>query len=251
MKLLDVNAAAGFWPIQRFSYQHLQELDLVFEAERIETAWVSAVESILYPEPETHDRRLFHDIGAFPRLQAVKTVNPLLANWERSCREDLASYPIAALKLFPNYHGYSLVHPQVAELCRFATARRLPIVIALRVNDERNQPVSMQVAGVPAAQMVELSLKFPEAVLIAASAYKGELKTLATGSRHLLCDISFLDGDDTLAGASCLMPTDRLVFGSHAPFLHARSAVFKVGGYSTLPLSDREKIASTNITGRL
>ncbi|HWL54764.1 MAG TPA: hypothetical protein VNQ90_20145 [Chthoniobacteraceae bacterium] len=250
MKILDVNAAAGFWPIQRFSFQTLEELDQVFEASQVETAWVSAIESILYPDPETHDHRLFEKIGAFPRLRPVKTVNPLLANWERSCQADLARHPIAALKLFPNYHGYSLAHPEVEALCRFAMERRLPVVVSVRVNDERNQPVAMQVAGVPVEEIAALSLKFPELLLMATSAYKTELKTLATGSENLLCDISFVDGDDTLALAAATMPVDRLVFGSHAPFLHVASAVLKVGGYSSLLLSEREKVAAGNVLQR-
>ncbi len=247
MNFTDVNAAAGFWPTQHFSFRTVEALDAALARAGIATAWVSAVESILYPFPEWHDHRLFEALGNFPRLRPVRTVNPLLANWEASCRKDLARTPLAALKLFPGYHGYSLGEPAVAELCQFAGEAGLPLLVALRVNDERNQPTCMQVAPVPATELAALSRAHPQTRFIALCAMGRELPTLAEGGPNLLSDISFLDGADTLARAAAAFPAERLVFGSHAPFLIPHAAKLKVGPLSSLPEATRQAIACGNL----
>lgn len=228
MKMLDVNAAWGFWPIQHFSQQSLKELDQVYAEHEVEEVWLSAVESILYPEPDTFDLRLFEKLKEFPRFQPVKTVNPLLGNWKKSLEQARSQYAIKAIKLFPNYQAYSLEHEAVAEVCQYAVEQGLPVLVQIRVNDERNQPQCMQVNGVSIDSIVELSQRFPECRIIALNAYRGELKALAKGSTNLAIDISFLDGVGTMDDAENTMGKDRVEWGTGAPFLHVEAAVLKL-----------------------
>ncbi len=246
MKIIDINAGAGFWPAQHFSAQNLGELDTLYKATGIEEVWISAVESILFPEPDTFDFQLFAQLPDFPRFRPVKTVNPILANWQRSCMKSLSGFPVAALKLIPNYHGYSLTSDRVAEICCFAREKMLPLLMQMRVNDERNQPSYMEVRGVPAAEVAELSNRYPENRIYALSAYLHELEALAKGSQNLFVDLSFLDAADTIAAAAERIPVDRIVFGSNAPFMHIQAAALKLS-HCTLQQADQNAIASGNI----
>ncbi|MBE2204963.1 MAG: hypothetical protein IAE94_11565 [Chthoniobacterales bacterium] len=245
MKIIDANAAFGFWPIQRFSTRTLEALDAVFARTDIAEVWLSAVESILYPEPDEWDLRLFRQLPAFPRFRPVKTVNPLLANWEKSW-DAAKAFPLAAVKLFPNYHGYSPADRCVDAVCEKAVRENLPVLIQMRVNDERNQPSFLQVVGVSAADIAALSRRHPAARIVALCPYNSELSALAEGSNHLLADISFLDGAAILEGAVQLLSPARLVFGSHEPFLHADSSRLKLD-HSKLPAEVLQKLASENL----
>lgn len=233
MKVIDVNAAFGFWPIQRVSSRTLEALDAAFAKAGVEEVWLSAVESILYPEPDEWDARLFARLPAFPRFRPVKTVNPLLGNWRKP-------WDAVAVKLFPNYHGYSLTDERVAELCENT---RVPILIQMRVNDERNQPHFMQVAGVSAEEIVALSLRHPAARIVTLCPYNGELPILAKGGKNLMADISFLDGASILEQVAAQLP---LVFGSHEAFAHVASARLKLQ-HSKLPAETLQAIATANI----
>lgn len=247
MKIIDVNASWGFWPAQRFTARRLQDLDAMYQEAGIDEVWLSAVESILFPEPDTFDTGLLTQLSGYSRFRPVKVVNPVLANWRSSCLEFSAHHPVAALKLYPNYHGYTLQTPEVAEVCTFAMEQALPILIAMRVNDERNQPGYMEVRGVPAADIADLSLRHPDTRICCLCAYMHELATLAKGNGNLLVELSFLDDADTLGTASRRIPIDRIVFGSHAPFLNVLPAALKMA-HAALSGPDRAAIAAGNLT---
>lgn len=250
MKIIDVNAGFGFWPIQRFSSHRLEELDEVFQRTDVDEVWLSAVESILFPEPDSWDTRLFAQLDAYPRFRPVKTANPTLANWRSSWDEAAAAFPLAAIKLFPNYHGYSLSDVRLADLCRKAALAKLPVLITVRVNDERNQPHFLQVAGVSVNEIASLSLRHPDTIFVALCAYTAELPALSMGGNNLLVDISFLDGMRLLEHAASILTEDRIVYGSHEAFLHAQAAHLKFAG-SRLPTAAMQKIAEGNISARL
>lgn len=240
----------GFWPIQRFTSRSLSELHQAFCSIGIDRAWVSAIESILFPEPDSHDLALFEQLKDYPRFQPVKTVNPLLANWKKSLEQTLSRFPLAAVKLFPNYHGYSLKSEAVEKLCQFARQRHLPLLIQIRVNDERNQPHFMQVNGVPADEIAELSARHPNNPMVALCAYNNEVAALAKGSASLMVDLSFLDEAETIERFAGEIDLDRIVFGSGAPFLHAQAAYMKLTHFK-LPETRRNAVASENLLSRI
>lgn len=245
MKIIDVNASAGFWPVQEHSFGSLEALHQAFEQLNVSDVLISAIESILAPEPDRGDLRLFEKLVRFPRFRAVKTVNPILANWERTAGEAASNHSVAAIKLFPNYHAYSLQSTSVERVCRFALDNRIPVLVQMRVNDERNQPPFLQVASVGAADISELSRRFPENTIIALCAYNSELKELAGGSSRLLVDTAFLDGVAPFGEIEPAMAESRFVFGSHAPFLYPDAAALKLR-HNTLSESSRRGMAAGN-----
>lgn len=246
MRIIDVNAGAGFWPIQHFTITDLETLDTAYEAEGIDEVWISAVESILFPEPDTHDFRLFEKLISYRRFRPVKTLNLNLANWRKSCDLAIGSFPIAAFKLFPNYHDFALDSTPVGEACAYAAECSVPVLLQMRVNDERNQPSFLEVGGVSPYDIAALSQRHPKTRFIALCPYIYELDALSHGGSNLMADIAFLDFAETLTTSTEWMPADRLVFGSHAPFLHIKSSVLKVER-SALPEADRLGVASHNL----
>lgn len=250
MKTIDVNASFGFWPIQHFTIHDLETLDSVYQTEGIGKVWLSAIESILFPEPDTHDIRLFERLAAYPRFHPVKTLNLSLANWEKSCDLAFRNFPIVALKLFPNYHDYALDSTQVEEVCVCAAERSVPILLQMRVNDERNQPSFLEVGGLQPDNIAALSQRHPKTHFIALCAYIYELDALSRGSRNLMADISFLDFAETLMTSAEWIASERLAFGTHAPFLQIKSAVLKMK-HSMLPEAERLGVASRNLAGIL
>ncbi len=256
MKIIDVNAAFGFWPIQRLSTDSLAKLDAKYASVGVGEVWLSAVESILYPEPDTWDDRLFEQLGAYPRFRAVKTVNPLLANWRKSWAD--ARAPLVAIKLFPNYHGYALTDKSVDEVCTEAARENLPVLIQMRVNDERNQPHFLQVRGVSAEEVAALSRRHPDTRMIALCAYTSEITTLAKGGDQLMAELSFLDSivtldrelrtQSVLERQTTLLPPQRIVFGSGEAFVHVHAALLKLH-HANLPANVTEAIASGNAEG--
>lgn len=228
MKRIDPHAAFGFWPIQNIPYKKLEQLDQALAEAKVDEGWVSAVESILFPEPDAFDLPLQKQLLEFPRLRFAKTVNPLLANWEKSLLQSMEAGEVAAIKLFPTYHDYTFELPDLAKVAARAREFQKPLLIQIRVNDERNQPRVLQVPAVEGSTLAEFSKQHSDLTMVALAAYTRELEELALGSDQLLADISFVDGADPIGKALDRLPANRLVFGSGAPFLYPKAAELKM-----------------------
>ncbi|HWL55019.1 MAG TPA: hypothetical protein VNQ90_21430 [Chthoniobacteraceae bacterium] len=248
MKIIDVNASFGFWPLQRFTHQTLDALEEAMARNGITEAWVSAIESILFPDPDEFDLPLFRKLAEFPRFRPVKTVNPLLANWRESCTAALKEFPLAALKIFPNYHGYPLGHVELRQLADFAAEYRLPVLVPLRINDERNQPTALEMTPVDPHGLARLAAEAETTTFVALCATKEEAATLLQSPSRVMTDISFLDGEQPLLLLKHRLKglPPRLLFGSHAPFFYPESSAFKLQ-YAQLPREEIEGIASGNL----
>lgn len=247
LQITDTNAVWGVWPIQRTSFPTLHSLDKEYERLGIGEVWLSAAASILAPEPDESDDVLFSQMAVYPRFRPVKTINPILANWESALRQSVAHHGIVAVKLFPTYHGYSLDKPFVDDLCELCAALNLPVLIQIRVNDERNQPDCLQVAGVPTESIANLSIRHPSTSFIALSPYLSELDSLAGGGENLRADLSYLDAIKPLERAKQRLPISRLVFGSGALWLVPNAARLKLD-YCKLPQEEIAAIAAENLS---
>lgn len=246
--IIDVNASFGFWPFQKFSLRTLDEMDEAYARERIETVWISANEAILLPENEEPELSLFSEINRFSRFKAVKTIDPSLRNWRVKSIQTIKEYDIKAIKIFPNYHHYDLDSAPAVDLYRFAADCGLPVLVQMRVNDERNQPFCCKVPGVSVSKLAEVSKKHPDVTFIALSAYFyfADIAKLVQGGSNLLFDIAYMDFDNTLDRLVECAPLERIVFGSASPFLHLKSASLKLEHCNLNPLS-RQAIASENL----
>ncbi|MCF7838659.1 MAG: amidohydrolase [Candidatus Marinimicrobia bacterium] len=225
---IDVNVSLGTWPFMDFRIQTAAALAKHLAAEGIAQAWVSAVEPILFTDPDVHDEQLFSSLARFPSLFPVKTINPLLGGWRASLERALKVHRVRRVKIHPNYHQFALNDPRVDAMAEELVRRGIPLLIQMRVEDERNQHPLMQVPGVPAETVSDLAANHPALKVVALCAYRGEAATLVAGRRNVWVDLSFIECQDTLETLCGEIPADRILFGSNTPFLYTRPAVMKV-----------------------
>lgn len=244
-KLTDTNVSFGTWPWMDFSQTTPASLLAQLESEGIQQAWVSATESILFPDPDIPDERLFSVFAAYPAVIPVKTLNPILGNWRESLDRAVGEFGARLVKIYPNYHQFSLIDQPMAELSVTLAERQIPLLIQMRVEDERNQYPLMKVPGVPSHEVATLAAIHPNLTIIALSAYLSEIATMTTGHNNVHADIAFADSRDTLRHLLNSTPSDNLLFGSHSPFFYTRSAVMKLA-ITELEAEVRKKIASGN-----
>jgi len=237
--LLDVNASWGQWPLRDFPYPDLDAFESTLKQAGIRAAWLSSIKAVYAPMTEAADASLQEELSDRKFFSFIKTVNPLLANWRAECEASLKQpgAPVA-LRLVPNFHNYEL-ELAADEVAAFALDNKLLILIQVRMNDERNQPVFMQIKATPVASITAFSKKFPTLKVIALCASSGELTALSEGSDQLAVETSFLDGHDPLEVAIGKMGAQRVLFGSHAPFIYPESASLK---FTHSGASEKDKI---------
>lgn len=248
-KFTDTNVSFGTWPWMDFSLTTPASLVAQLESEGIQQAWISASESILFPDPDIPDERLFSAFAAHPSVIPVKTLNPILGNWRESLELAMSAWGARLVKVYPNYHQYSLIDGPMTELAATLAARRIPLLIQMRVEDERNQYPLMKVPGVPAHEVATLAAIHPTLTIVVLSAYLSEIAAMTAGHRNVYADISFADSRDTMRHLLESTPADQLLFGSHAPFFYTRSAMMKLAA-ADLDGGVLKKIVSAN-AGRI
>lgn len=228
--MIDTNVSLGMWPWMDFSSVTAQNLDAQLESEGITEAWVSAAESILFPDPDVPDDRLLAALRPHPRLVPVKTINLARGNWRESLDRAVGPLGMRLVKIYPNYHQYSLNGSEATEFAAQLVARGIPLLIALRVEDERNHYPLMKVAPVPVQEIVTLANIHPDLNVLVLGAQVGEIATLTAGAGNVYCDMAFAETGNVMERLLAAAPAGRIVFGSHTPFFYTRAAINKLRG---------------------
>lgn len=222
--IIDCNVGFGPWPFARFAEDTPARLAGLLTGSGIDHALVSSVEAVLYEEPAECNGELEKKLRRHAGLLAVPVVNPRVA----SAASIMSRQPAPkAYKLIPNYHNYSLWDERAGALCSQAAARGVPVLIQMRVEDERSQYELMKVPGVPVNDVIGLARRIPGLTVVALCPYFEEAVTLAAAP-GVYVDISFTEILDTLRQLCDKAPSDKIVFGSHAPWLYPQAAAAKL-----------------------
>lgn len=220
--LIDFNVSFGHWPFQKFQQDTLFKLSRHLTKEGISLALVSPIESVLYPDPDVYNKILVEKIKNYTNLIPLMVLNPTLPNWKEILEKCENLQKIKAVKIIPNYHNYSLLSSAVDNLMHELVKRKIVLVIQMRLEDERNQYALLRVAGVKVEEITQLAKRFPEVPIVVLCSYLDEANSLIKNSSNIYIDISFVEFIEKLCNF------DKVVFGSHTPFLYTRSAVMKI-----------------------
>lgn len=224
---IDTSVFCGAWPFRSHGYRTPAALREYLVARGVTQAWVASAEAILYPDPMQGNEPLWRVAEGDPFFQLVPVIDVTLPTWQRDLRLCLEMWGCRAVKLVPNYHGYSLVDARVEELVCLVAECGVPICVQIRMMDERAHHPLMKVPGVPVTEVAELARRNPEARFLACGAYQVELKELSQVS-NVWAELSFVESARTLVQAVGILGAERLVFGSHSPLLTFEAGAAKL-----------------------
>ena len=238
--IIDCNVGFGHWPFARFAEDTPAKLDSLLAAEGIGRAYVSAAEAVLYEEPEECNSWLEAKLAKTSRLVPVPVASPRVMSW----KSIMERKGLKVVKLIPNYHAYSLKDERAVKLCSIAAERQVPVLIQMRVEDERGHYELMKVPGVSVDDIAALAGRLPSLRIVALCPYYGEAVKLAAVP-NVYVDISFVETFDTLRQLCDEAPVSKILFGSHAPWLYAKAAAAKLK-LCSLTKEERAAIGSKN-----
>lgn len=190
----------------------------------ITRAFVSSMDAVLYPDPAVCDSELFKTVSAERMLIPVPTVNPCFSDW----RTRAAGTGLRAVRIVPNYHQYALDAPAVTCLVDVLSKARMPLIIQMRVDDERNQYPLMKVPGVDCESIIRLANAHKTVPFVCLCAYRYEAVQLVKKTKNVSVDIAFIESFKTLPTLLKEIPAERVLFGSYTPFCYTASAVAKL-----------------------
>jgi hypothetical protein len=226
--IVDVNTAVGCWPFSAAQAVTPARLSALLARAGVDLALTSSLDAIFHENPDEDNQRLFRQLRLYKRLLPVPIINPRLAAWRAAVAEWAPR--AAAIKIVPSYHAYSLGGASVAGLAAELARSRLPLLVQVRMEDERVQAPALRVPPVPVANILALAERYPRLSIVALGTYSREAITLLEQSPRVRIDVSFLDGLDAVGvlvrrhGAFA----GRLLLGSNMPLFYTQSALLKV-----------------------
>lgn len=233
--LIDVNVSLSRWPTRRMPLDETDELVAKLAERHVMEAWAGSLDGILHKDLAAVNVRLSQECRQprAMRLVPFGTVNPKLPDWEEDMRRCVEDLRMPGIRIYPNYHGYTLDDPAFARLLELSVAWQTIVSLPLVMEDERMMHPLLRVPPVDIAPLAETLQRVPEAriVLLNAPAIRGlrgdKLQRLLSAA-NVSVDIAMLDG---LGGVAKLLeefPVERVLFGSHAPLFYVESSLLKL-----------------------
>ena len=173
LHLIDVNVSLSRWPFRRLQFDEAPALVTKLRSLGIVQAWAGSFERVLHRDIEGVNLRLAAECqqtNGF--LLPFGAINPMLPDWEEDIRRCHENHKMPGVRLYPNYHGYTLDSPLFERLLDLCAARGLTVQIAASMEDERTQHPLVRVPPVDVVALPQVMAKVPAARVILLNALR-------------------------------------------------------------------------------
>lgn len=231
MKRQDINCFTGNWPFFRLRCNTVEKLKKLHSEAHISSGLISSLEAVFYQDPYEAELQLAQQIEGTAYKHAM-ILNPMLPAWQDDLKRAARDLKISAVRIMPGYHRYLLTDSVMDSVASALRDLNLPLVITLRVRDERTawmiQPELIQMPDV--ASFVS---KNPDIPVLLTGIRVNELRSLDPSQvpwDNLYADISmFKEGFHPLESAWELeYVRGHILFGSAAPMMELQATVMQV-----------------------
>lgn len=245
--IIDTNVSLFQWPFRRLPLDEPERLAAKLRSLGIVQGWAGSFEGLLHRDLAEVNRRLTETCGKYSEFLPIGSINPSLPGWEDDLRACAETHAMPGIRLHPNYHGYSLEEPVVETLLRRATDQGLFVQIAAAMEDHRTQSSRVSVPDVALTALRELMPKVPGArVQVLNLRLRTSLIEPLARLPGLYFDTARIDSTDGVARLAELVSIDKILLGTHSPFLIPEAALIRVHEPGQLQSEQMYRIVSTN-----
>ncbi|MGH7645501.1 MAG: hypothetical protein ACREMR_07930, partial [Gemmatimonadales bacterium] len=219
---IDVNAFLGPYPWREVPGTSPTALLAAMDRVGIDEAWVTHLPGVFGRDPTEGNRSLAAAAGD-TRLRPVPAVHPGRSEWQGVVRE-AARARAPAVRCDPTFLGLDPAGPELRALVAACGRARLPLMMAVRLEDGRQRHPDDQAPELPAAAVRDLIRGDPSARLLVTHADRGFIEEVHFGSTpaeasRIWWDISWIWGppEDHLEILIRTIGVERCVFGTGQP----------------------------------
>jgi len=249
---IDCNAFLGAYPWRKVPGTSPDALVQALERTQIDAAWITHLPSLFWRDPTAGNAWLYETARKEKRFKPVPTVHPGLARWEQVVA-DAANAGAPAVRCDPLYLELEPAGGEMRLLAAACSAARIPLMLAVRLEDGRQRHPNDRVPELPAAAVRALIRSDADLRLLVTHADRAFVEEVHFGStpeeaRRIWWDICWIWGppEDHLATLLDTIGADRFVFGTGQPLRLPENSVAKLD-LLDLPRDKREAIESRNV----
>ena len=255
---IDVNALLGAYPFRKVPGTSPEALLRAMDRSGVDAAWVSHLPSLFWRAPGDGNAWLYETVARERggRFKPVPAVHPGLAGWEQALGE-AADHGAPAVRCDATYYGLDPAGPEMRVLVAACGAARLPLLMAVRLEDSRQRHPHDHAAELAAAAVRALVRADPDVRLLITHADRAFIEEVHFGSTpeeaaRIWWDISWVWGppEDHLGTLLGTVGVERFVFGTGQPLRLPEAAVVKLDLLDLTP-AQRAAIESDNVRTRL
>lgn len=231
MKRLDFNGFSGNWPFFKVRYNTVEKIARLHARCGITGGFISSLEAIFYQDPYEAELELARQLHGTAYLHAM-VLNPRLPGWKDDVKRAVRQLNIKAVRLVPGFQGYALSDPVMEEVSACLREYKLPLIITLRMRDERTMWM-LQPANVEIGELTAYLDKNPDIPTLLTHIRAAEVEKLSpqlTARENLFVDISgFKDGLFVLDRMwSDTAAKGHIVYGSGAPLMEMQATTLQI-----------------------
>jgi len=249
---IDVNAFLGAYPWRKVPGTSPEALVKALDRAEIDEAWVTHLPSLFWRDPTQGNAWLASAARDEPRLKPVPVVHPGLAQWEQALADALnAGAP--AVRCDPLYLGLDPAGDDMRVLAAACGAARIPLMLAVRLEDGRQRHPNDVVPELSAAAVRALIRADADLRLLVTHADRAFVEEVHFGSTpeeaaRIWWDICWIWGayEDHLATLLETVGRDRFVFGTGQPLRLPENSIAKLDLLDLAP-DRRAAIESTHV----
>jgi uncharacterized protein len=252
MARIDVNAFLGAYPWRKIPGTSPEALLKAMDRVEIETAWVTHLPSLFWRDPTEGNGWLFETARREPRFRPVPVVHPGLGEWEQVVA-DAVNAGAPAVRCDPLYLGLDPAGGEMRVLAAACGAARIPLMLAVRLEDNRQRHPNDRVAELPAAAVRALIRSDADVRLLVTHADRACVEEVHFGatpdeSGRIWWDICWIWGppEDHLATLLETIGRERFVFGTGQPLRIPDNSLAKLDLLDLTP-DARTAIESGNV----
>jgi predicted TIM-barrel fold metal-dependent hydrolase len=252
MARIDVNAFLGAYPWRKIPGTAPDALSKALDRAEIDTAWVSHLPSLFWRDPTEGNAWLFETARTERRFRPVPVVHPGLAQWEQVLA-DAVNAGAPAVRCDPLYLGIEPTGGEMRVLAAACGAARIPLMLAVRLEDGRQRHPNDRVGELPAAAVRGLIRSDGDVRLVVTHADRTFVEEVHFGStpeeaRRIWWDICWIWGppEDHLETLLETVGVERFLFGTGQPLRLPENSLAKLD-LLDLSADRRNAIESENV----
>lgn len=227
--IIDANAYCGRWPFRRLSHPGAAGLKALMDRTGTDLAIVSPIAGAFYRDALTAVEEMVEDDGwDATRMKPVATVDPTYPGWDADLDAMVSRLGCVAVRVFPNYDSYRLYDEPAVALVGKAQTMGLPLIITMRMQDERSHHERMQVEAVSVEDVRFLLRTMPHGRYVLSNVTWGEVSSLRVElgmADDAVWEMSYKPPPYYIERAAQDLGVEHILYGSGAPLQYPESAL--------------------------